>query len=168
MTPNVWRSRVPQGAPASFTAHRHEFSFVHGAPRERVWAWLNDPGTFTRQVWPYRVEFVDGGFEEGVLNVHHGPFLCVAGMMTEVDAGPDGLGRYRELRYFYGSHVVSLRAVRPLSLEFWVEDAGEGATRITGRLDSLVRPWARGAWGLIQRTFWPSFRFWIRREVKGG
>jgi hypothetical protein len=156
---------VPQGAPANFVEHHHEFSFVHNAPRPAVWAWLNDPDTFTRQVWPYRVEFVRGGFEEGGLNVHHGPFLCVAGMMTLVDPGDDGNGRCRELRYFYGSHVIGLRAIRPTALTFWVEDAGSG-TKITGRLDSLVHPWMRGPWSLIQRTFWPSFRFWIRREVK--
>ncbi len=175
MPPRPIGPRVPQGAPKTFIEHTHEFSFVHAAPRERVWAWLNNPGTFTRQVWPYRVEFVEGaegqdGFEEGALNVHHGPLLCVAGMMTAVDAGEDGKGRYRELRYCYGSHVLSLRAIRPTALEFWVEDAaipgGEAGTRVRGRLTSLVHPGARGPWSLIQRTFWPSFRFWLRREVK--
>jgi hypothetical protein len=166
---------MPQGAPARFVEHVHAFEFVHGAPRGRVWAWLNDPGTFTRQVWPYRVEFVEGadgqnGFEEGALNVHHGPFLCVAGMMTEVDHGDDGKGRYRELRYGYGSHVLSLRLIRPTALDFWVEDTkdanGQPATLVRGRLTSLVHPRARGFWGLIQKTFWPSFRFWMRREVR--
>ncbi|MEM1184062.1 MAG: hypothetical protein AAGI53_03565 [Planctomycetota bacterium] len=168
-TPDVWRDRVPQGAPARFVPHTHAFEFVHAAPRERVWAWLNDPGTFTRQVWPYRVEFVAGGFDEGALNVHHGPFLNVAGMMTEVDAGDDGKGRRRELRYFYGSNVISLRFIRPTALVFEVEDAdanGSPATRIRGQLDSLVSPMMKGPWSLIQKTFWPSFRFWIRREVK--
>ena len=43
-----------------------------GHPLDRVWAWLNDPATLVEgQLWPYRVEFVDGGFEPGVLNVHH-------------------------------------------------------------------------------------------------
>lgn len=169
------RFRVPQGGPASFVEHTHEFEFTHAAPRDRVWAWLNNPSTFTRQVWPYRVEFVEGtegqeGFEEGALNVHHGPFLCVAGMMTAVDDGVDGMGRYRELRYVYGSHVLSLRLIRPTALEFWVEDTtddqGRLATCIRCRLTSLVHPWARGPWSLIQNTFWPSFRFWLRREVK--
>ena len=170
MTPTeTVADHVPQGAPPKFIEHTHAFEFVHAAPRERVWAWLNDPGTFTRQVWPYRVEFVNGGFEEGALNAHHGPFLNVSGMMTEVDDGPDGKGRRRELRYCYGSNVISLRFIRPTALIFEVEDAeidGKPATRIKGRLDSLVTPWMRGPWSLIQKTFWPSFRFWIRREVK--
>jgi hypothetical protein len=134
------------------------------------------PGTFTRQVWPYRVEFVEGadgqdGFEEGALNVHHGPFLCVAGMMTEVDHGDDGKGRYRELRYGYGSHVLSLRLIRPTALEFWVEDTTDPTTVSPRRSCGAGSPASSipghaASWGLIQKTFWPSFRFWMRREVR--
>jgi len=71
---------VPNGAPAGFVEHAYRRSFVALFPTARVWGWLNDPATFVEgQVWPFRVEFVDGGFEPGVLNVHHGPFLNVAG-----------------------------------------------------------------------------------------
>jgi hypothetical protein len=64
-----------------------------------------------------------------------------------------------------------MRAIRPTALEFWIEDAeteaGDAGTRVRGRLSSLVHPAMRGPWSLIQRTFWPSFRFWLRREVRG-
>ncbi|MDP8973738.1 MAG: hypothetical protein M3N45_11355 [Actinomycetota bacterium] len=73
---------VPTGAPSGFVPHAYRRSFVVPFGVERVWGWLNDPATFTEgQVWPFRVEFVDGGFELGVLNVHHGPFLNVAGVI---------------------------------------------------------------------------------------
>lgn len=46
--------------------HAYEQSFEVPFPVERVWGWLNDPATFTEgQVWLYRVEFLDGGFEPG-------------------------------------------------------------------------------------------------------
>ena len=57
---------VPNGAPGGFVGHAYEQSFEVPFPVERVWGWLNDPATFTEgQVWLYRVEFLDGGFEPG-------------------------------------------------------------------------------------------------------
>jgi hypothetical protein len=57
---------VPAGAPSGFVSHAYRSSFVVPVGVERVWEWLNDPATFTEgQVWPFRVEFVDGGFEPG-------------------------------------------------------------------------------------------------------
>jgi hypothetical protein len=80
---------VPNGAPEGLVDHAFEKTFFVGRPIGRVWAWLNDPATFVDgQVWPYRVEFVDGGFEPGVLNVHHGPFLNAAGVIGEVPEVP--------------------------------------------------------------------------------
>jgi hypothetical protein len=46
--------------------HVYRRSFATPFVVERVWEWLNDPATFAEgQVWPFRVEFVDGGFEPG-------------------------------------------------------------------------------------------------------
>jgi hypothetical protein len=89
---------VPAGAPSGFVSHAYRSSFVVPVGVERVWEWLNDPATFTEgQVWPFRVEFVDGGFEPGVLNVHHGPFLNVAGIIGEVRDPRPGIPAYRDL-----------------------------------------------------------------------
>ena len=77
---------VPVGAPPDFVEQAYRRSFVVPFSATEVWEWLNDVATFTEgQVWPFRVEFVDGGFEPGVLNVHHGPFLNVAGVIGAVE-----------------------------------------------------------------------------------
>lgn len=57
---------MPTGAPSGFVPHVYRRSFATPFVVERVWEWLNDPATFAEgQVWPFRVEFVDGGFEPG-------------------------------------------------------------------------------------------------------
>jgi hypothetical protein len=66
-------------------------------------------------------EFVDGGFEPRVLNVHHGPQLNVAGVIGEVRDPQSGVAAYRDLKYFYGSYAISSRFVRPTRLQFWAE-----------------------------------------------
>ena len=152
--------QVPVGAPEGFVEHAYQKTFFVGHPVGRVWGWLNDPATFVEgQVWPFRVEFVDGGFKPGVLNVHHGPLLNVAGAIGEVR----GLGErpaYRDLKYFYGSYAISPRLARPTRLQIWAEEGGAG-TVVTLRLDALVRrPFAR-TWGLGQRVFWSRFPRWI-------
>ena len=77
---NAGDVQVPNGAPPGFVNHVYRKSFTTPHRISQVWTWLNDPATFTEgQVWPYRVEFVDGGFEPGVLNVHHGPLINFAG-----------------------------------------------------------------------------------------
>jgi len=139
-------------------------------PLDSVWRWLNDPATFTEgQVWPFRVEFVGGGFEPGVLNVHHGPFINFAGVMGEVrDPGDSSAGTtaYRDLKYFYGSYALSPRLARPTRLQFWAEPAPGGGTRVTLQLDSFVRePFVR-PWELAQRAFWSRFPRWMGRSLE--
>ena len=107
-------------------------------------------------MWPYRVEFVDGGFEPGVLNVHHGPFLNVAGVIGEVRDPGEGRAAFRDLQYFYGSYAISPRLFRPTRLRFWAEESG-GGTVVTLQLDCLVRrPFVR-LWDLAQGIFWSRF-----------
>ena len=152
---------VPNGAPPGFVVHVYRKSFTTPHPRKQVWAWLNDPATFTEgQVWPYRVEFVDGGFEPGVLNVHHGPLINFAGAIGEVRSPAEGTIAYRDLKYFYGSYAISPRLARPTRLQFWAEES-EGGTLVTVQLDSLVwRPFVR-LWDLSQRIFWSRFPRWM-------
>lgn len=145
-------SRIPEaphGAPPGFIGHifRKRFETQHAI--DLVWRWLNDPATFTEgQIWPFRVEFVDGGFEPGVLNVHHGPLINLAGVIGEVRDPVEDSGGYRDLKYFYGSYALSLRLVRPARLQFWAEPAKGDSTTVTVQLDSLVREPLYGAWGL--------------------
>lgn len=161
---NAGDVQVPNGAPEGFVPHvyRREFVTPHGI--ERVWDWLNDPATFVEgQVWPFRVEFVDGGFEPGVLNIHHGPFMNFAGAIGEVRGPEEGAGdgvAYRDLKYFYGSYAISPRLVRPTRLQFWAERSG-GNTLVTLQVDSLVRRRFVPAWDLSQRLFWSRFPRWL-------
>ena len=153
---------VPNGAPRGFVGHGYTKTFRTPHPIERVWAWLNDPATFVEsQIWPYRVEFVDGGFEPGVLNVHHGPFLNVAGAIGEV-RGPGGdRPAFRDLQYFYGSYALTPRLVRPTRLRFWAEENGPSGTSVTLRLDSLVRESFVKPWDFSQKVFWSRFPRWM-------
>ena len=159
-----------QGAPRGFVPHAFERTSRIEAPREHVWAWLNTPETFTRQIWPYRVEFVDGsgisgggGFEPGVLNIHHGPLLNCPGVITEVDSGADGRGAFRDLQYYYGAFIISPRLIRPRRLRFWVEDAPDGGCALRLRVECDVRRWIRSVWTTAQRPFWASFYRWAAR-----
>ncbi len=159
---------VPYGAPEGFVEHAYERSFVVPIPIGRVWGCLNDPATFTEgQVWPYRVEFVEGGFEPGVLNVHHGPLLNAAGVIGEVrDPGP-GISGYRDLKYFYGSYTLSPRLVRPTRLRFWAAETASPArgTRVSLELDALVRRPFVPVWELSQKIFWSRFPVWMGKEL---
>lgn len=159
---------VPNGAPQGFVEHAYERSFEVPFPVERAWGWLNDPATFTEsQIWPYRVEFVRGGFEPGVLNVHHGPLLNVAGAIGEVRAPAPGAPGYRDLKYFYGSYALSPRLVRPTRLQFWAREisSSAGHTRISLELDSLVRRQFLPVWEFSQKIFWSRFPAWMSKEL---
>ncbi|MGH3147595.1 MAG: hypothetical protein ACRDTR_17515 [Rubrobacter sp.] len=169
MSGGLWmagETPVPTGAPEGFVPHVHRYAFLTPHPLWRVWAWLNDPATFTEgQVWPFRVEFVDGGFEPGVLNTHHGPLLNFAGAIGEVRDPGGGAGAYRDLKYFYGSYAVSPRLVRPTRLQFWAEESGQG-TLVTLQVDSLVRRRFVRPWSLSQKLFWRRFPRWMDSALR--
>jgi hypothetical protein len=162
------RNQPPRG----WKQHAFERRWAVKAPRRAVWSWLNDPSTFTRQIWPFRVEFLEGsgvdgasGFAPGVLNAHHGPLLNACGVITEIDEGADGDGRYRDLQYYYGSFVIGMRFVRPTRLQFWVEDDAEGAA-VRVRIESDVARWFAPMWSLINGFFWLSFPQWMRSGAR--
>lgn len=157
--------QVPVGAPEGFVPHAYRRVFRVPYGKMRVWNWLNDPATFVEgQIWPFRVEFVDGGFEPGVLNVHHGPLLNFAGAIGEVRAPEGDAAGYRDLKYFYGSYAISPRLVRPTRLQFWVEEAGDG-TLLTLQVDSLVHRRFTRFWDLSQRVFWQRFPKWMGSDL---
>ena len=163
----------PNAPPPGWLDDTRQRTWVDPHHRAAVWAWLNDPRTFTKQIWPYRVEFLPGtgvrggsGFEAGVLNTHHGPLLRAAGVLTEVDPGHDGNGRSRTLEYFYGSSAIAFRLARPYKLTFDLEDATDGGTRVTVRLQSFVRPAFAPIWRFGAGGFWRLFPASMRCGVR--
>lgn len=146
-------------------AHAYERSDTIPHPATAVWDWLNDPRTFTdNQLWPFRVEFIDGGLEPGVLNTHHGPLMSFTGVIGEVRPPTDDAAGYRDLQYLYGSYALSLRVIRPTRLQFWVEPDGESTTLRT-RLDCWIKPSWAGRWTWLQTRFWNRFPKWARKQV---
>lgn len=156
---------VPHVAPSHFVEHVLAREFIVDAPLEPVWAWLEDPKTFTSgNIWPYYVEFVSAnddppGFYVGGINIHHGPFLNFAGMITEIRED-----EYRDLQYFYGSFFLSHRIVRPTRLQFWVTPHTEGQTKVKLQVDSLVAGWFKGIWHAGQTFFWGLFVSGMKRD----
>lgn len=147
-----------QPAPPGWRAHTHVQRFTSPAPRERMWAWLADPATFTdTQIPPWRVEFLGGGFAEGVVTTHHGPLLHLPGVIGEVREG-----EYRDLQYLYGAYAVSFRLLRPTRLQMRVDDAPDGC-RVEVQIDALVHPRLVRPWALSQRLFWRRFESWAVR-----
>lgn len=139
--------------PKGFVVFEYEREFLYSPGEiDSVWKRLQRRETFTKgQIFPYQVEFVadsqEGEFLPGELNVHHGPLLSVHGVIGEVTEN------YRDLRYFYGSYVLTLRLVRPVQLEFFREE-----NRLRLKLRSYVRPWFIPFWRFGNFLLWSSFR----------
>jgi hypothetical protein len=164
--PTRYAVPTPLTPPPGFVAHVFERSWDVPMPRDAVWAWLNDTKTFTSgQPWPWFVEFVDGGFEPGVLNTHTGPGIHFCGVIGEVRE-PE----YRDLVYLYGAHVFTMRWIRPTRLQFWLEEPEPGRTIVRLRVDSVCRRWIAGLWTFGNRMFWrlfgPTIRSGARRKLR--
>ncbi|MDL5157323.1 hypothetical protein [Actinomycetospora termitidis] len=150
-----------QPVPPGWRRHEHVQRFVVAAPRERVWAWLNDPATFTdTQIPPWRVEFLGGGFDEGTVTTHHGPGLHLPGVLAEIRDG-----EHRDLQYLYGAYAISFRLLRPTRLWIAVADAPDGDTEVEIRIDAHVHPRMLRLWALSQRLFWRRFETWAARAT---
>lgn len=164
---SLYRHIPLQAQADGWEPHTYSFSVTLGASRSRVWEWLNTPETFTKgQIWPYSVEFVSPDpeiepiFLEGVHTIHHGPFLHVAGVLSEVR--PD---YYRDLQYFYGSFVLGMSLIRPARLQFWLQENTDGYTMVQGQMDSYVQSYMKGFWTFTQKMFWGQFKGLMRRSV---
>lgn len=134
------------------TEEVYEDSFLFDELKiEKYWNKLQLRETFVSgQLPPYNVEFetgkIKGTFEEGELNIHHGPFLSVHGAIGKVT------NDYRDLKYFYGSYFLSFRLVRPVRLEFFKEK-----NLIKLKLSYFIKPWFKKIWNPINKFFWKSF-----------
>ena len=162
-------SAVVQPQPPKFQDHQFNLEFEIKEPKERIWQWLNRPETFTdTQVPPYKVEFyspdpdnIPDGFHEGVLNIHHGPFINFAGILGKIEDQS-----YRDLQYYHGSYALSLRWIRPYRLEFWLEDGDADHSKVKMRLSSWVKPWIANFWTGCQKLFWSRFKGWMGRSLR--
>ena len=167
---------VHPATPTGFVSSPTERRWHVPHARADVWAWLNDPATFTDgQLPPYRVEFVapdgrGGGMAPGVWTAHHGPGLLAAGVLGDVVPPAPGRTAYRDLVYAYGSYAGSLRFARPTRLQFWVDETG-GGTTVRLRFDADVsRAW-EPVWIAAMAVFWSGFGSALTRQValrKGG
>ena len=157
-----------QPQPPGFKDHSHKFSFSVKKSAQDTWNWLNKAETFTdTQIPPYKVEFyspdpetIPNGFHEGVLNIHHGPFINFAGVLTKIDDL-----KYRDLQYYYGSYAFNLRWIRPYRLQFWLNEKSENEVELTAEISSWVKPWISGTWSFFQSLFWKRFPRWARRSI---
>lgn len=158
-----------QPQPPRFQDHRFNLEFEINESKEKIWTWLNKPETFTdTQIPPYKVEFyspdpenIPNGMNEGVLNIHHGPFINFAGVMGKIEPN-----QYRDLQYFHGSYAFSLRWIRPYRLEFWIEEGKNKTSKVRMQLSTWVRPWISGIWTSFQKLFWSRFEGWMKRSLR--
>ena len=123
---------------------------------EHIWNRLQKRETFTKgQLPPYQVEFesgeIEGNFEQGELNIHHGPLLSAHGVIGEVNQS------YRDLKYSYGSYAISFRLVRPVRLEFFKND-----TSIKLKFTCQVHHWFYYIWHIMSEVFWRQFGWSLR------
>lgn len=116
-----------------------------------IWDKLQRRETFCKgQLPPYRVEFesgkVEGEFYTGEKNIHHGPLLSVHGEIGEINSV------YRDLKYYYGSYILSFRLFRPQRLEFFREENG-----IRLKITTRVHKNFLWLWVSINNLFWKFF-----------
>ena len=137
--------------PSFITNEINKFFPCGHQKKETIFDNLQKRETFVKgQIPPYKVEFDSelqtGTFKEGELNIHHGPLLSVHGIIGEISES------YRDLKYFYGSYILSFRLIRPVRIEFFKEEEG-----IRLKVTCLVKPWFIRPWVLLNKIFWKFF-----------
>ncbi len=146
---SLFMIKYQSSCPSFMKEHHFEKFFPIQVDKiDAAWQKLQLRESFVKgQIFPYRVEFDSlqqmGPFQEGELNIHHGPFLSAHGVIGKVEA------TYRDLQYFYGSYVLSFRWIRPVRLEFHKEKDG-----IRLQLKTYVTPWMHPLWSSFNSVFW--------------
>lgn len=132
--------------------HEYERLFEVSNPKlDKIWNKLQLRETFCKgQIPPFRVEFEsgkdEGEFYTGEKNIHHGPLLSVHGEIGEINSS------YRDLKYYYGSYILSFRLFRPQRLEFFKENNG-----IKLKITTQVHKNFLWLWIGINNLFWKFF-----------
>ena len=146
---------------SGFVHSKVHIEVVCKRPIHRVWNYLNRMDTFTKgQIPPYRVEFLpkegekEPSFSVGTYNNHHGPFLNLPAVITNMQKNT-----YREMRYLYGSYVGSFHLVRPTSLRLTFVKADNNHTLVIVELHSEIRPWLKSTWEFLNMHLWKRFLF---------
>lgn len=155
---------APQFLAKNFEIDVFEKELYINKPRETVFRFFCSTTTFVKfQLPPYRAEFTSPHpdktniFETGVQTLHHGPLMCFAGIIGEIK-----LPQYRDLQYYYGSYVISLRLVRPLRFEMWFEEVNTHRTLIKFKINWQVRKGFKSVWKLLQNIFFFQFSMGIK------
>ena len=144
----------PLNFPLPKKMRNHEFSLswhFSKSTTKKIWDKLQRRETFTKgQLPPYKVEFESGHnvgkMEAGELNIHHGPFLSAHGIIGEINDS------YRDLKYSYGSYVLSFRIVRPVRLEFFKKN-----NSIKLKFTCQVHHLFYFIWHVLSEIFWRQF-----------
>jgi len=144
--------KIQSQKPPNFHEHIFQMSWSFSPEIAKAsWDKLQRRETFIKgQFPPFKVEFdspsSSGRFEQGELNIHHGPLLSLHGAIGEINSD------YRNLNYFYGSYILSFRFIRPTRLEFFKSE-----NTISVKISSFVQPWIKPIWNLGLVIFWKTF-----------
>ncbi len=145
-------NKAQSSCPSFMKEHLYErfFNIPHDKI-DKAWEKLQLRETFVLgQIPPFRVEFAvpeqSGPFQEGEINIHHGPLLSVHGQIGKIS------DTYRDLQYFYGSYIISFRFFRPTRLEFFKEENG-----IRLKIHLYAKPGLIPLWNFVNGIFWKFF-----------
>ena len=155
------RNPIETTTTSGFVHSKVHVEVVCKKPIHSVWNYLKRMETFTSgQILPYRVEFLpkegetEPSFSVGTYNNHHGPFLNLPAIVTNMQKNT-----YREMRYLYGSYIGSFNLIRPTSLQLTFVKADHNHTLVIVELNSEIRPWLKSTWELMNNFFWKRFLF---------
>lgn len=154
-----------QAKPTFLKLHSFKRQWLIQKPLNKIWETVNSMKTFSKgQIFPYRVEFTDvdkeASFSSGVWTNHHGPFLNACGQIGEMRPM-----EYRDLRYNYGSYVLSFRFIRPVRLQFFFKEDPKG-TLLSVQFDCYVAPYLYGIWNILMKIFWSGFGNLMAKRAK--
>ena len=144
-----------------FVTSKVHIELVCKRPIHKVWHYLNRIDTFTKgQIPPYRVEFLPKkgettpSFSVGTYNNHHGPFLNLPAVITNIQQP-----MHREMQYLYGSYVGSFYLVRPTSLLLTFVKVDRDHTLVILEINSHIRPWLKNIWERCNAILWKKLLF---------
>ena len=148
-------------APRDFQSHLFEMIYELQCPPSDVWTWISKQHSF-EEMRPFlcHLEFNGPGIKPGVLHLHQGPFYLLAGTIGKMKTSA-----YRDLHYFYGSHILGIKWIRPVRMQCWVAESPKGST-LKVHFESQVRSVIKGPFNFFQKCFWKYFGWNMRRSLR--